>query len=202
MVKEFCQLDQGAFPGEPVVEAIDPSTLSKEELKKVLEAVSLIEEKCDGVIKGRTCANGSRQCKFLKKDESVALPTVSVEGLLATPIIDAYEQRCVGSFDIPGAYLHTSMPENKQVVMVLRDEFVDYMCEANEKYREYVRIVRGRKVLYLRVLQAIYWYGCIESAMLWYNLFTSTLKGMGFKVNPYDRCVANKTINGKQCTLV
>eukprot|EP00957_Ditylum_brightwellii_P090283 6875761-Ditylum_brightwellii.AAC.1 len=24
---------------------------------------------------------------------------------------------------------------------------------------------------------------------------------MGFKVNPYDRCVANAMINGKQCTL-
>ena len=25
---------------------------------------------------------------------------------------------------------------------------------------------------------------------------------MGFKVNPYDRCVFNKTINGLQCTVV
>jgi hypothetical protein len=25
---------------------------------------------------------------------------------------------------------------------------------------------------------------------------------MGFKLNPYDPCVANKTINGKQCTIV
>ena len=25
---------------------------------------------------------------------------------------------------------------------------------------------------------------------------------MGFKLNPYDACVANKTINGKQCTIV
>ena len=24
---------------------------------------------------------------------------------------------------------------------------------------------------------------------------------MGFKLNPYDRCVANKMINGKQCTI-
>jgi hypothetical protein len=25
---------------------------------------------------------------------------------------------------------------------------------------------------------------------------------MGFEVNPYDWCVANKTIDGKQCTIV
>ena len=24
----------------------------------------------------------------------------------------------------------------------------------------------------------------------------------GFETNPYDRCVANKTINGKQCTII
>ena len=24
---------------------------------------------------------------------------------------------------------------------------------------------------------------------------------MGFKLNPYDKCVANKVINGKQCTI-
>ena len=25
---------------------------------------------------------------------------------------------------------------------------------------------------------------------------------MGFELNPYDKCVANKTVNGKQCTIV
>jgi len=28
-----------------------------------------------------------------------------------------------------------------------------------------------------------------------------TLKGMGFVLNPYDRCVANNNIKGKQCTV-
>jgi len=28
-----------------------------------------------------------------------------------------------------------------------------------------------------------------------------TLKGMGFTLNPYDKCVANKVINGRQCTV-
>ena len=46
------------------------------------------------------------------------------------------------------------------------------------------------KILYLKVLQAIY--GCIESALFWYNLFSSTLEKMGFEINPYDKCVAKK----------
>jgi len=32
-------------------------------------------------------------------------------------------------------------------------------------------------------------------------LFTSTLKELGFEINPYDLCVANKTINGTQFTI-
>jgi hypothetical protein len=58
---------------------------------------------------------------------------------------------------------------------------------------------RGKKVLYLRLLKALY--GCVMSALLWYELFTGTLKGMGFELNPYDTCVANQTIDGKQCTI-
>ena len=41
----------------------------------------------------------------------------------------------------------------------------------------------------------------MKSALLWYELFTNTLKGKGFVLNPYDLCVANKFINGKQCTI-
>jgi len=53
--------------------------------------------------------------------------------------------------------------------------------------------------LYMRVIRAIY--GCIESALAWYTLFTETLERMGFNINPYDRCIANKIINGHQCTI-
>jgi hypothetical protein len=55
-------------------------------------------------------------------------------------------------------------------------------------------------VLYLELLKALY--GCVQSALLWYELFSSTLQGMGFELNPYDACVANKVIDGKQCTIV
>ena len=53
--------------------------------------------------------------------------------------------------------------------------------------------------MYLKVLRALY--GCIESVLLWYELYATTLEEMGFKINPYDKCVANKMIEGKQCTI-
>ena len=60
-------------------------------------------------------------------------------------------------------------------------------------------IERGRRVLYVRVLKAIY--GMIERALRWYDLFSSTLADMGFEINLYDKCTANKVINGSQCTV-
>ena len=43
---------------------------------------------------------------------------------------------------------------------------------------------------------------CIKYALLWYELFTGELRGMGVKLNLYDkRCAANKMIDGKQCTI-
>ena len=200
MFKEYKQLNEGAVPGKPVLAPIDPDTLSREEKRQSLEAVNLIKEKRCGKIKGRTCANGSRQREFLKEDESVSSPTCAMESLIATLVIDAYEGRDVGVYDVPGAFLQSDIPKDKKLLMTIRGEFVDIMCDVNPEYKEHVRVVNGKKVLYVQVLQAIY--GCIESALLWYNFYATTLEKEGFKINPYDRCVANKMIKGKQCTLV
>ena len=74
------------------------------------------------------------------------------------------------------------------------------MCKVNPEWEKYVTMENGKKKLYLRLNKALY--GCIRSAMLWYNLFRETLEEMGFEINPYDPCVANKMINGKQCTIM
>ena len=44
-------------------------------------------------------------------------------------------------------------------------------------------------------------YGCIESVLLCYNLFSATLDSLGFEINTYDRCVVNKLIEGTHCTI-
>ena len=137
---------------------------------------------------------------YLKEGETVASPTVSLEALITTLLISAFEDRDVASFDVPGAYLHATMPEDKRVLLRIDGDFVDIMCDVNPEFRKSVITDGKKKVLYLKILRALY--GCIESALLWYNLFTGTLMNMGFKVNPYDRCVANKDIGGKQCTIV
>jgi hypothetical protein len=124
---------------------------------------------------------------------------VSVEALLVSVAIDTKEWRDVATTDVEGAYLHTDM--DKEVIMVFEGNMVDYMVQANPKrYGPHVHTTKnGKKLLDVESLKALY--GCIKSTLLWYNLFTEALKGMGFILKPYDTCVANKVTHGKQCTI-
>ena len=54
-------------------------------------------------------------------------------------------------------------------------------------------------VLCARLKKALY--GCIKSALLWYELFAGTLQKMGFKINRVDNCVASRKYHGKQCDI-
>ena len=38
--------------------------------------------------------------------------------------------------------------------------------------------------------------------MLWWNFYAKTLKDLGFSIDTYDRCVANKIFDLKKCTIV
>ena len=44
-------------------------------------------------------------------------------------------------------------------------------------------------------------YRCIEAPLQWYKMFTGKLHKEGFELNPYNECIADKTINVKQCTI-
>ena len=74
------------------------------------------------------------------------------------------------------------------------------MCEVNTDYKPYIQYRKGKKVIYVKVLREIY--GLIESNLLWYNVYTNTLKYLGFSINTYDICTANNIIDVKQWTIV
>jgi hypothetical protein len=58
---------------------------------------------------------------------------------------------------------------------------------------------KGVKQIIVQSQNAIY--GTMVASLLYYNKFCKTLKRHGFKINPYDPCVANRTVNGKQHTI-
>ena len=88
-------------------------------------------------------------------------------------LIDAYEGRDVGTYDIPGAYLQAVLaprPNDERVLMKLVGDFVDIMCKVNPEHLKNAVYEKDKKILYLEVLQAIY--GCIDSILRWYELYS------------------------------
>jgi hypothetical protein len=187
LLAEFAQLEE-----LNVFEAVDPSLLTKEQRMGALRAINLIKEKRTGKLKGCTVADGRPQRALYNKSE-MASPTVSSDALMISLMIDTKERHDVAIADIAGAYLKADMDDF--VVMKLTGEDVRIFCEMNSDYKRYVVVERGQRVLYFRLLKALY--GCVRSALLWYRLFSEHLQGMGFVLNPYDPCVANCNIDGK-----
>ena len=66
-------------------------------------------------------------------------------------------------------------------------------------YGPHIVYEKGRKVLYVQVLRAIY--GMLIASLLWYMKFKKDLEGICFKFNDYSPCIANRMVNGKQHTV-
>ena len=77
------------------------------------------------------------------------------------------------------AYCHAEIPEEKLFIMKLKRQFVGIICSVKPEHKKYVRYESEKMVLYLKVLSKIY--GWIEWALLWYNMYALTLKGLGLK---------------------
>jgi len=191
--KEYKQLNDMAVVGKVTYEQ-----LTDEDKRRALRAINLIKEKRCGKIKGRTCADGSKHRKFVPREDASS-PTLAVESLMALLVVFAHEKRDVAVFDVPGAYLHAELPADKFVLLKIEGQFVDIMTDVNPEFKEDVRFENGKKVLYVQILKALY--GMIESALLWYDLFSTTLKEEGFEINKIDKCIAQKYIDGKPCTI-
>jgi len=71
---------------------------------------------------------------------------------------------------------------------------------APKMYRKFVTTnAKGKSVLYVQLEKAVY--GMMKSALLFYRKLVADLISLGFEINPYDPCVANKIINNKQLTI-
>jgi len=178
-------------------------TLSKEERRRIMRSLLFLIEKRDGTIKARHCADGSVQRNWISS-ESTASPTVYTESVLLSAVIDAKEGRDVAVSDVPNAFIQTEVSERDEqgnrMIMKIRGVLVDILCNMDPSYREFVVVEGGEKVLYTHILRAIY--GLLVSAILFYKKFRTSIEKEGFRVNPYDPCVANKSVNGSQMTIL
>ena len=172
---------------------VKAKTLSRKQKKRVLRLLMFLKKKRDGKIKGRACVDGRKQRDVYAK-EDVSSPTVSIEVVLLTSVIDALEERDVLVTDIPGAYLTTNMDE--EVHVILEEKLAEMMVLiAPEVYRTYIITSKnGKPTLYIKLKKALYRY--LRSALLFWKKLSGGIVEDRFVLNPYDACVANKEING------
>ncbi len=71
---------------------------------------------------------------------------------------------------------------------------------ARKLYRKYITTnAKGKPVQYVQLKKAVY--GMIKSALLFYQKWVTDLTSLGFTINPYNPCVANKIVDGHQLTV-
>ena len=77
----------------------------------------------------------------------------------------------VATVDVPGAYLEAEMPTTSARVHMRLDRFLaSTMVAIDRSYEKFLRRDGSMVVVLLRAL-----YGCIESALLWYEKLKSVL---------------------------
>jgi hypothetical protein len=185
--------DMNAF--QPVAREL----LSKEDRAKALASLMFLKKKRDKSVKARMCTNGRNQRGDWTKQDATS-PTILMEVVFITPVIEAYEECDVACFDIPGAFLHANL--DKDITMILKGRLADLMVKvAPNLSKKYISVDRrGAAILYVKMQKAIY--GLLRSALLlFYNKLVADLEGNRFVINPCDPCVANKMVNRKQMTV-
>jgi hypothetical protein len=98
--------------------------LSKEQKKAALKYLMFLKEKRCGKIKGCGCADSRKQRLYKTKEESSS-PTVSIEALFLTCMIDAMEDQYIVTCDIPRAFMHADIDELMHIK--LEGELVDLL---------------------------------------------------------------------------
>jgi len=181
-----------------VMHGVDGRRLTRAEKNAALQYLMFLKEKRCGKIKGRGCADGRKQRVYKTKEETSS-PTVTLESLFLTAVIDAKEGRDVATVDIPGAFMQADIDEKLHVRF--DGEILDILLKLDPSYARFVTYQRGKKTLFTQLDKALY--GTLQAALLfWKRLSSFLVDELGFKINKYDTCVANKIINGKQCTII
>jgi hypothetical protein len=85
--------------------------------------------------------------------------------------------------------LHLEGPLAKLLTKVDPDLYTKFLSKEN-----------GKDIMYVRLTKALY--GMLQAALLFWKDLTGYLEGHGFVLNPYNNCVANKMIDGAQCTIL
>ena len=175
------------------------SDLSYKQKKKIIHSFLFLKEKYlpsgeFDKLKARLVGGGDQQDKDIY--ENISSPTVALTHALLVAGIAAKEHRNVAVMDIGGAYLNAHMKE--EVLMRLDPEVSALLIKLDPSYKQFLT---PDGCIIVKLLKAIY--GCIESALLWFEHLRGSLLSLGFTQNEIEPCVFNRLASDgiHQCTV-
>jgi len=168
--------------------------------KKIIRSHMFLKHKFDGLgwfekMKARLVADGRCQ---KKEDLNIApAPTASCEAIFSILKLICIEGRKVLVVDVGGAYLNAVI-DDEYLYMELTPQLTAIAVQIMPELEAYIS--KNSTKLIVRLGKALY--GLVQSARLWYDTLVRVLVKEGFTANTVDECVWNKTIEGRQVSVV
>jgi hypothetical protein len=148
-----------------------------EECQEAMAYLMFLKRKWCGKVKGRGCANGRKQRRYINRADA-ASPTVVTEAVFLTAVINALENCEVAIIDIPGAFMQLDL-DDETIHVHLTGKMVDLLLEIDrELYEPYLVHERGELTMYVELLKALY--GTMHAAQLFWERLSKQLVDWGF----------------------
>ena len=150
--------------------------LTEKQKAAVLELHIFLTQKRTGKIKGSTIAGGNKKRNYIEKEDASS-PTVAMESVILTVIIDVMEQRDTAIIDVPKVFIQTVVKDkSKCVIIQIQGMLVDILVKITpEVYKSFVTAnEKGQKQILVECLNALY--GMMVASLLYYQKFTNRLK--------------------------
>lgn len=193
MIKELTSVHQ-----KGVFSQVRMKDLSNTQLRSIIRSSLFFKEKFLSTgafekLKARLVAGGDLQDRALYSSDETSSPTVSLQSLYLVAALAAKEGRKVGTMDVGTAYLNADM--KREVLMRIEPKLARVLVGIDPT----LYALEENGSIIVRLDKALY--GCIESAKLWYDNLSATLRRLGFKPNRKDTCVLNLIRDGHQVTV-
>jgi hypothetical protein len=175
--------------------------LSQFQHQTVLESHMFLKQKRDGNIKGRTIAGGNNQRDYISKEDASS-PTVATEAVLLSCIIDAEEGRDVAVVDISNTFVQTRVENKKDMAFIkICGVLVNILVEITPRCVLVICLKGQERDEAVTGTMPDALYSTMVASLLYYRKFVKSLTDVGVIINPYDTCVTNTIIEGKQMTI-
>ena len=102
---------------------------------------------------------------------------VSTEAVFLTTLIDAHENQCVSTVDIPGSFMQANMDED--VFMWIDGHMAELLLEIGyDMYQPHVMYKHNEPMIYVELLKVLY--GMMRAAQLFWEKLSTKITGVGF----------------------